>query len=247
MTRCFCLIIFLFCLNLRAQKLPSDVLNLEPWKITLPYVAKDAQKPKPLEVSQPHLKSFNCPKCFHVNKSGDAVVFRAHCTSVSTKKSSYPRSELREMSGLKDGAGKAKTKASWGTNDGKSHTMQINQAITALPPVKSHVVSAQIHDAKDDLLMVRLEGNKLFVERNKIGDVMLDSNYKLGTRFDLKITASAKHVKVFYNGELKMDWEVDAKGCYFKAGCYAQSNEVKGDKPESFGEVEIYKLVLVHE
>ena len=43
-----------------------------------------------------------------------------------------------------------------------------------------------------------------------------------------------------------MDWEVDTTGCYFKAGCYTQSNESKGDKPESYGEVVIYKLVVEH-
>ena len=134
----------------------------------------------------------------------------------------------------------------WGTNDGKVHTLIINQAITSLPSVKPHLVSAQIHDAKDDLIMVRLEGRKLFVERNKVGNVILNPNYVLGTRFDLKIVASENHVKVYYNDELKMDWEVAAKGCYFKTGCYTQSNESKGDKPDSYGEVIIYKLVVEH-
>ena len=232
--------------NLLAEKKPSDILDLRPWKITMPYTAKGAKKLKPLEVLQPHLNSFVNPKNFYVNESGTGVIFRAHCTSISTKASKYPRTELREMAVMQEGESGAKTKASWGTNDGKSHTMLINQAITSLPPVKSHVVSAQIHDAKDDLMMIRLEGEKLFIERNKVGDVILDKNYVLGTRFDLKILAKEKHVKVFYNGELKMDWEVDATGCYFKAGCYTQSNESKGDKPESYGEVVIYKLAVEH-
>ena len=124
--------------------------------------------------------------------------------------------------------------------------MNASMAITATPPVKKHVVCAQIHDANDDLLMVRLEGEKLFIERNKIGDVMLDANYKLGTKFQIKIEASNGHVKLWYNEELKMDWQVSAKGCYFKAGCYTQSNPSKGDKPESFGEVVIYKLEVSH-
>jgi hypothetical protein len=232
-------------LSVNAEKKPAEILNLDRWKITLPYSAK-AGEDKPLEIFQPQLKEFENPSCFFVNEAGDGVVFRANCTAVTTKKSNYPRSELREMEVVKEGEYRAKTQASWAVNDGKSHTMTINQAITSLPPVKPHVVSAQIHDAKDDLMMVRLEGTKLFVERNKIGDVMIDENYKLGTRFDLVITAQDKHVKLWYNGALKMDWEVDASGCYFKAGCYTQSNSTKGDKPESFGEVVIYKLEIEH-
>ena len=194
--------IIFICSHILAEKKPSEILDLKRWKITMPYAAKDAKKPKPLEIFQPHLDTFVHPKHFHANETGDGVVFRAHCTSISTKKSKYPRAELREMEFVQEGESRAKTKASWGTNDGKVHSMIINQAITSLPPVKSHVVTAQIHHSKDDLMMVRLEGKKLFIERNKTGDIMLDPNYVLGTRFDLKIVAADKHVKVYYNSEL---------------------------------------------
>jgi hypothetical protein len=35
-------------------------------------------------------------------------------------------------------------------------------------------------------------------------------------------------------------------GWYFKVGCYTQSNETKGDKPEAYGEVVVYKLKVTH-
>ena len=126
------------------------------------------------------------------------------------------------------------------------HRMTVTQAITAVPPIKKHVVSAQIHNAGDDVIMIRLEGNKLFVERNRFGDVTLDAEYKLGTKFIIKIEACDDHIKVWYNDSLKMDWEVSRTGCYFKAGCYTQSNTSKGDKPESYGEVVIYDLKVTH-
>lgn len=136
-------------------------------------------------------------------------------------------------------------RASWTTDKGK-HTMIITQSVTVLPPVKKHIVCAQIHDENDDLMMIRLEGKKLFVERNKIGNVSLDKDYKLGTKFQIKIQAEKSRVKVWYNGELKMDWKVKAEGCYFKAGCYTQSNPSKGDSPKSYGEVMIYDLKVEH-
>ncbi|MCA9053897.1 MAG: polysaccharide lyase family 7 protein, partial [Planctomycetaceae bacterium] len=126
------------------------------------------------------------------------------------------------------------------------HTMTLREAITAAPRVKPHVVCAQIHDAKDDLLMIRLEGQKLFVERNDVGDVLLDDHYVLGAPFDLKIEAGAGVVNVWYEGEHKLNWPVSRSGCYFKAGCYTQSNVSKGDAVESYGEVMIYRLHVEH-
>jgi len=37
------------------------------------------------------------------------------------------------------------------------------------------------------------------------------------------------------------------EGCYFKAGCYTQSNTDKGDTPKSCGEVVMYGLEVTHE
>jgi poly(beta-D-mannuronate) lyase len=137
--------------------------------------------------------------------------------------------------------------ANWGTADGKRHTLVASLAILETPVVKKHVVCAQVHHPDDDLLMVRLEGKKLFVERNDLPGVRLDSNYKLGTRFSIKIEAEGGHVKVWYNDQLKMDWVVSQQGCYFKAGCYTQSNTTKGDLPTAGGEVAIYRLVVFHQ
>ena len=224
---------------------PAGILDLSRWKLTLPYARKEGGK-SPLEVFQPMLAKFQDPECFFINETGDGVVFRAKCVSVSTKNSSYPRCELREMAGGKPGRVKQKVKAKWSTSDGMLHRMTVTQAITAVPPVKKHVVSAQIHNAGDDVIMIRLEDKKLFVERNRFGDVMLDPEYELGAKFVIKIEACDDHIRVWYNGSLKMDWEVARKGCYFKAGCYTQSNTSKGDKPESYGEVVIYDLKLTH-
>ena len=222
-----------------AAELPSQVLDLSNWKLTLP--ENTSHPGNPDERSGKELLRFQDLRYFRVTAKGQGVLFRAPCAGATTKGSQYPRCELREM---KPGGEK---KANWGTADGQRHTMSTSLAILQTPAVKKHVVCAQIHDAEDDLMMVRLEGKKLFVERNDLPAVRLDSNYKLGTRFSLKIDAAKGHVKLWYNEQLKMDWVVSRQGCYFKAGCYTQSNIKKGDLATATGEVIIYRLQVAHE
>lgn len=214
---------------------PADALDLSRWRLTLPIESRKRRTPR--EIRQPELTSFSHPEYFHITDQG-GVVFRAHCGGVPTKGSSFPRSELREM------APDRVSRADWSTDDRTIHTMTMRVAITSTPRKKQHVVCAQIHDADDDLMMVRLEGEKLFVERNDVGEVMMDRHYQLGTKFDLRIEAGDGHVRVSYNGEEQMDWAVSRDGCYFKAGCYTQSNFEKGDDADSYGEVVISMLQL---
>ena len=220
---------------LPAAELPSRVLDLSQWKLTVPATSGDSKVA--LEIHQPQLATFQDPSCFYVDRKRGGVVFRAACGAVTTKGSKYPRCELRELYGTgKDSS------AVWSTDDTQEHVLTATLAFTHLPTNKSQAVCAQIHDAKDDLLMIRLERNKLFIERNKTGDVDMDDNYQLGTFFELTIAAGSGHIKVAYNGSPKMDWEQSRSGCYFKAGCYTQSNVQKGDAPDDYGEVIIRKL-----
>ena len=59
-----------------------------------------------------------------------------------------------------------------------------------------------------------------------------------------KIEAVDGVVTVHYNGNEVLRWETNSSGCYFKAGCYTQSNVDKGDAPDSYGEVAIRSLTL---
>jgi hypothetical protein len=76
------------------------------------------------------------------------VVFTADAGGVTTKNSTYPRSELREMNGDE--------MASWSNRTG-THTLSVRQAVTELPKAKPELVTAQIHDAESDVMEVRLE------------------------------------------------------------------------------------------
>lgn len=221
-----------------ARNHAGDIFRLDVWKLTLPL--DDDGDGVADEVAMPTLRLFEDPDFFHLSTTGDSIVFRAHAGGATTKNSKYPRSELREM---QPGGEK---RAAWGTNDGMVHNLTFEAAVTALPPKKSHVVCAQIHDGDNDLLMVRVEGRKLFLERNGADDVMLDDDYELGEFFDLMIIADNGRIRALFGGVQKMEWEIERDGLYFKAGCYTQSNREKGDAADAFGEVEIRKLFVTH-
>ena len=193
-------------------------------------------------VHQPTLASYVNSKYFYVNPTKDAVVFVAPVDGVTTKNSGYSRSELREM--INNG----KDKAAWDMGTG-THTMTIVQAVHHLPIVKPHTVCGQIHDAKSDLIEVRLEGTKLVAKKSSINYGTLDSNYKLGTKFTLQFKVEKGRVSVYYNDMTKPKITTppsQEKGCYFKAGEYIQSSISKGDKAGAYAETWIYSLNVSH-
>jgi poly(beta-D-mannuronate) lyase len=124
--------------------------------------------------------------------------------------------------------------------------LTVTEAITAVPKVKPHVVAAQIHDGEDDVVMIRLEKNRLFVEADGDEVGVLDPAYVLGTRFTVELRATSSGIRVTYNGSKSVTYDKVGSGYYFKAGCYTQSNVDKGDKASAYGEVVIYALTVKH-
>lgn len=215
--------------------LPAKILNLTNWKLTLPTGTAES----PAEIKQPELANFLLDPWFVTANGG--VRFRAAVNAPTTSGSSYPRSELREMTN------NGKDKANWSATAG-THTMTIDEAITATPLKKPHVVAGQIHDSSDDIIVIRLEGNHLFVDVD--GDTVksLDTNYTLGKRFTVKFEVSGGVTKIYYNGTEMYTLTKDYSGAYFKAGAYTQSNCSKEDvcSDGNYGEVIIYSLTVTH-
>lgn len=215
---------------------PSQILDTSNWKETLPIGSSES----PTEIKQAALQSYSINPYFHPNETCDGVIFRAPIDSVTTSGSNYPRSELREMK--TDGS-----PASWSTNSG-NHSMFIDQAITAVPKNKKHIVAGQIHDAKDDVIVIRLEYPKLFIDVNGKEGPTLDENYELGKRFTVKFESSNNQIRIYYNGNKNPAYTMQksGEGNYFKAGAYTQSNCSKEQDctSDNFGEVVIYKLSL---
>lgn len=186
-------------------------IDLSQWKLTLP----TGREGQPDEILAPDL-------------GPGPLTFRAAPSGVTTENSHYPRAELREMNGPRE--------AAWSSRVG-THTMTITQAITAVPHAKPQVVAGQIHDARDDVVMVRLEGHRLFVESDGREAGLLDAQYRLGTQFTVELAATPRGIRVTYNGSRVVELPVVGRGWYFKAGCYPQANRGGG-----YGEVVIYAL-----
>jgi hypothetical protein len=220
--------------------LPSEILDLSCWYLTLPI--NDAQM-----IRQPALSTYENPDYFYVRH--DAVVFTAPCGGATTKHSNYPRSELRETE--RNGA----RLASWSTEVGV-HTMTLTGATLALPPTKPQVVLAQIHDASEDLLEVLADGlaskGTIVVTIRLQGarsSVHLDSDYRLGTHYTVTITAAEGIMHVQYScGETShsLSSALGQSGCYFKAGCYTQSNPSKGDAASAIGQTMLTAVTVSH-
>ena len=212
---------------------PGDLLDLRNWYLTLP----TGPEGDPDDVFPPALFNFTSP-WFRLTDARNGVVFTANVGGATTENSDYPRSELREMSGGQ--------LAGWSNQRG-THTMTLRQAVTRIPQVKPHVVTAQIHDGNDDVMQIRLEGNQLAAQYDDGNSrVIIDPSYVLGTPYDLRITAANGRIEVHYNGALAAQIPRSGTGWYFKAGSYVQSNPQRGDAPDAVGEVVVYALQVNH-
>jgi poly(beta-D-mannuronate) lyase len=214
-------------------EVPGQVLDLHNWYLTLPTGASG----EPDTVLQPQLATYSSP-FFQLDPTRSGVVLTSDAGGVTTKNSSYPRSELREMNGGE--------RAAWSNRSGV-HTLEIRQAVTALPPVKPEVVTAQIHDAEDDVLEIRAEDNRLLAAYDDgHGEFVIDPAYVLGTPYDLRIVAAAGRIDVFYNGAHAGGAALTGDGWYFKTGSYIQSNVSRGEAADAVGRVVLYGLAVTH-
>lgn len=248
---------------------PSNVLDLSNWKLTIP--DQNTSKKKcddgsypPLEILQTALTTYSHTVYFHLNSDKTGVVFNAPVNGAHTCGSNYSRSELREMTN--DG----KDEAAWSSTSGV-HSMEIDQAVLHLPVKKPHVVVGQIHDGGDDVVVFRVEGPKegttggikLYVNADgDSNDVLLTSNYTLGSRFKVGFKVQNGETRFTYNGQkvMKNGQEAVLKksytGAYFKAGSYVQasctyasSGYVKEDCSSSipYAEVVLYGVTVCHD
>ena len=88
----------------------ARVLDASDWYLTLP----TGSKGKPDTVQPPKLADYSS-KWFHATSDKDGIVLTANAGGVTTSGSSYPRTELREMTGSK--------LAAWSNTQG-THTLE---------------------------------------------------------------------------------------------------------------------------
>lgn len=221
---------------------PGRLLDLRDWKLTLPVDSRASGQPA--EVKQPALSAY-ASRWFSVDAAGDGVVFRAPAGGATTDGSDFARSELREMT---DGGTE---QAAWSSEDG-THTMVVREAVTELPPAHPSIVAGQVHGGDSYLVLVRLDGDHLYVKADDEDAGDLDDHYRLGDVFDLTLRAAGGRVRVTYApvaaGRAPVSVEVGARcsSCYFKAGAYLQSNPSTGDEADAEGAVTLYRLQVTH-
>ncbi|WP_194767235.1 polysaccharide lyase family 7 protein [Tamlana sp. I1] len=242
--------------------IPSDLMsNCNQWKITYPDGVEDKT-----------LCGEGNNEYFYVNSAKNGIVFRAPIRSNNgtTPNSDYVRSELRERE--EDGG----SDIYWTTSG--THVVYVKQAITHLPIVKDHLVATQIHgnkdDGIDDAMVLRLEGNHLFLSfnGNKLrDDLTIKTNYSLGTVHEVIFEVKDGKHYCYYseNGNLKSAYasgnassylvkdgsstvlmDKSYGEAYFKIGNYTQSNaEEEGSytgNSNNYGEVVVYDYYVAH-
>lgn len=216
----------------------NNSMDLANWKLQLP----TGSQGKVDEVLQPQLASYTKAP-WYMSNGGGGMRFRAAVNGVTTSGSSYPRSELREMKGS--------TEAAWDSSSG-THIMTIEEAITAVPKTKKHVVAGQIHDGSSDVIVIRLEMPKLFVDINGTDGPTLDANYTLGKKFSVKFEVTGGKTNIYYNGATTPAYSMTKaySAAYFKAGAYTQSNcttDPSDCSDNNFGEVVVYNINVTHQ
>lgn len=223
---------------------PGQFLGLENWKLSVPVIAPGGHAPT--EIGEPELNTYQSD-FFHLSADRKSAVFRTPVDGAVQPGSDFPRTELREVTD----AGRAP--AAW-TNRQGNHSMTIRQTITATPALHPSLIAGQIHGATQYVVLVVLDGERLYVkaEDRMIGE--LDGGYRLGQLFTLRIEAAQGRIRIYYNDDLKVDYERICEACYFKAGCYLQANPQSRDDTEEgpdisrfdYGEVRIRDLAVEH-
>lgn len=241
---------------------PADILDLQNWKLTLPVDGDDDEgadeirqpclavacyDPDRDQYDNPELKNPYSSVWFHVNDQRNGVVFRAPVNGATTSGSDNARSELRELAPAADDG--EEIEARWSNKGSAVHTMEVEQAILATPQRYRTVVTAQIHNDDDDVILIKYREGRLFADGDGGDfDETLDDHYRLGTRFKLRIQATQGLIRVTYNDRKTVVYKKASDTMYFKAGVYNQSNLEKypDENPNSYGEVVIYDLKVTH-
>lgn len=233
--------------TLRYLKAPPRVpkpsgIDTTPWKWTGP----TGEPGHPDEVYP--INGFQVDPWF-VQRNGH-LIFRSNAGGVKTGNSVHARSEFREMDGDE--------KAKWDTNDGRDHTLFGELAITALPPHIPIVVFGQCHDLLDDVFMLAAVGSQEDDERfdvqiwrslgknqgNKKEPVLRDVRLNSFFNYQMLFTEAGFFLEI--NGVKVYEYGGAWEDCYWKAGCYPQTNVAKGEKPNAYGEVDYAGLLLGH-
>lgn len=205
-----------------------DFINDPLWNVTLSSFGSE-KSPKIVEF--PELDILDNSD-YQITPYG--IRMQALVNGFTTTNTKYPRCEFRELEA-------DKSKASWDCSEG-THTLKVITQVLKLPKQKPEICIAQLHDKDDDVFEIRYEKDQVV-----ISGVPVSPALKIPLETDINI-----NVKIDY-GVCSIDinnyitkFTLDNKGCYFKAGCYVQSNVSKEKSKTEKGQVLLKYLKVSH-
>lgn len=239
---------------------PAQNFNLsQHWKLTLPIDSSGGFtggaieiKPIPFDYQQPHH--------FYTAKDG-SMVFVVNTDGATTKGSSYPRSELREM---KDPS----TNAAWTIAEGGNMeaVLSVNELPTTNAGEAGRIVIGQIHGDNNELCRLYYDKGRLYFYDDRSGESAKETQFILKssdgqpTNIQLndlfaysinvsnnRLTVSAVHNNIVYSESEPISpyWLSGVEKFYFKAGAYLQvgkSGSKAGTQGTGRGMVSFYSL-----
>jgi hypothetical protein len=230
--------------RLSTKVAPGGNFNLSIWSLQLPIGS--AGDPETIAPSQLEGSSGFQDSYFYTNSSDGGMEFWDPENGVTTANSSYPRSELREMtSGGQD--------ANWFPS-GTSNTLSATLKVVKVP---DHVCVGQIHLGSGgstkpllELFYYKSGEIEIGIEQTPAGgnEVLYKvGTVSLGTKFSYVIGLSGSTISLSINGGTKQTWQMsstfDGYGMYFKAGDYDQT---AGSSSSVGATVEFYALNVAH-
>lgn len=183
--------------------------------------------------------------------TGDGFVgFVTEMDSVTTKGSKYPRSEWREM------ADNGVDEAEWDSSAGY-HALEVTLRVKPeyFTKKQPRLSAMQLHDEKDDqfqLIFDRTSGKTQVYWRingTSKGFGLIDPDYD-GTPVRVRFEVLAGQARLRYRDLTKTAMVTDnmrqSSKCYFKLGCYAQTNK-DTDAALSRMQVDVRDVIVIHD
>lgn len=220
------------------KKFAADVFNLDQFTLEIP-LDDDGDGISDV-VKMPLLRNFEDPAFFHIDKLGEAIVFRARRGDARMEGAIHPRCEMRE---LKKGT---EEPASWSTTDGKVHNFSTTLAFTRVPEDGTPVTAVSLWGETGEVLAVRHEKGKVVMSRIGMEPFVLEESYVSGTPFEFMILLDQGRVRLLRDTNQIAEWPLEAAGLQFRIGVVYEAEAPESGDPKSTAEVTIWKLYLTH-
>lgn len=218
------------------KKFAGDVFNLDQFTLQIP-IDDDGDGISDV-VAKPLLRNFEDPAFFHIDKLGEAIVFRTRRGDARMEGATHPRCEMRE---LKKGTGEP---ASWSTTDGKIHHFSATLAFTRVPEDGTPVVGVSIWGEQGEALAVRHEKGRVVMARAGLEPFVLEDSYVIGTPFEFMILLDKGRVRLLRDNQQIAEWPLEAEGLQFRFGVVMEAEAPQSGDPKAAAEVTFWKLYL---